>query len=323
MNTAKFRTELQAPTSEIKIGLDDSIITIGSCFSDVIGSYLINNKFNTLVNPFGTVYNPVSIFDLLMEQEWDDNKFVESNGSIFHHDVHSSFFSDSIHELTKELKNIKKQTIKKLNNCDWLIVTLGTAVVYKLKDTGDVVANCHKVPQRKFLKVALSVKEMIHAFEAFYNHIKEINPSIHILFTVSPVRHIKDGLQDNAVSKSKLRVVCDEFQKQYSNVHYFPSYEIMMDDLRDYRFFESDMIHPNEVAENYIWNKFQETYFDNETQQFTKDWKKIKDALAHKPFNHKSEAHQNFLTKTLVELGAFTEKIDVSREESILKEQLI
>jgi hypothetical protein len=323
MNTSRFRTELQTPTSEIKIELDDSVITIGSCFSDVIGSFLINNKFDTLINPFGTVYNPVSIFNLLWEQEWDDNKFVESNGSIFHHDAHASFFSDSITELKNELRDVKKQTINRLNKCNWLIVTVGTAIVYKLKDTGDVVANCHKVPQKNFIKSTLSVKEMISAFEAFYNHIKEVNPSINILLTVSPVRHIKDGLQDNAVSKSKLRVVCNEFQKQYSNVQYFPSYEIMMDDLRDYRFYKADMIHPNEVAENYIWDKFQETYFDNETQKFIKEWKKIKDAIAHRPFNPKSEAHQKFLAKTLIELGAFTEKIDVSREESILKEQLI
>lgn len=322
MNKSDFRTELQVPTSKIKMGLDNSIITIGSCFSDVIGSCLINNKFDTLVNPFGTVYNPVSIFNLLLPHEWDDNKFIDSNGSIFHHDVHSSFFRDSVTELKNELISIKSQTINKLKECKWLIVTFGTAIVYKLKDTGDVVANCHKVPQKKFIKDNLSVKEMIQAFKAFHNHISEVNPLINILLTVSPVRHIKDGLQENAVSKSKLRVVCDEFQKQFSNVHYFPSFEIMMDDLREYRFYKADMIHPNEVAENYIWDKFQETYFDNKTQQFIKDWKKIQNAIAHRPFNPQSDAHQIFIAETLKSLRVFSEDIDVSAEEAILKEQL-
>lgn len=318
-----FRTELKIPISETKVRLNDSIITIGSCFSEVMGSYLTNYKFDTLTNPFGTVYNPISIFNLLFEKEWDDNKFIESNNSAFHYDAHSNFFGNSIAELKSDLINVKHQTINKLNKCNWLIVTLGTSLVYKLKNTGDVVANCHKMPQNNFLKEALLVKEMINCFERFYNHIRVVNASINIMLTVSPVRHIKDGLQHNAVSKSKLRVVCDELEKQYSNVHYFPSYEVMIDDLRDYRFYKPDMIHPNEVAENYIWDKFQATYMDEETQQFIKDWKEIKDAVAHRPFNPKSEGHQRFLAKTLLELGAFTEKVDVSQEEARLKEQLI
>lgn len=322
MNKSEFRTELKIPSSEVKIELNDSIITIGSCFSDVIGSYLTNSKLDALVNPFGTVYNPISIFNLLSEKEWNENKFVESSGSFFHYDVHSAFFNDSINELKNEIDTIKDQTIRKLYKCNWLIVTLGTSLVYKLKDTDDVVANCHKVPQKNFTKTSLSTKEMIEAFELFYNHIKEVNPSINILLTVSPVRHIKDGLQENAVSKSKLRIVCDEIQKQRSNVYYFPSYEFLIDDLRDYRFYEPDMIHPNEVAEKYIWKKFQETYFDDETQQFIAKWNKIQDAIAHRPFNPKSDAHQKFLKETLKSLTVFSEKIDISVEEAILKEQL-
>jgi hypothetical protein len=322
MSKSDFRTELIIPVSDQKINFKASIITLGSCFSDVIGNYLSENKFSTLVNPFGTVYNPISIFNLIVERTWDENKFVKSNGSIFHHDAHSSFFDDSEKELKTRLVEVKSLAIEKIRTANWLIITFGTSIVYKLRDTDQVVSNCHKVPQINFTKHSLSMSEMIKGFKIFYDHIKLLNPSINLLLAVSPVRHIKDGLLENALSKSKLRMLCDEFQKQLTDVHYFPSYEIMMDDLRDYRFYKGDMIHPNEVAEHYIWELFQEVYFDSKTQQFIKEWKKIKDALAHKPFNPKSKNHKNFLYQTLLQLRLFTELVDVTHEEKILKEQL-
>ncbi|MFY0654813.1 MAG: GSCFA domain-containing protein [Cyclobacteriaceae bacterium] len=318
-----FRTEIKIPKSAASLGLNDKVLTIGSCFSDVIGSYLSGYKFKAVVNPFGTVYNPISIFNLLTEEEWNWSRLVEVNDLVFHYDAHSSFCAESNDELKEKLGDLKSQTINKLRSADWLIVTFGTSLVYRLKDTNEIVANCHKIPQSQFEKHALSVKDMLKAFEEFYEEIKVQNPGLKIILTVSPVRHIKDGLVDNAVSKSKLRISCDEIDQQYENVHYFPSYEIMMDDLRDYRFYKPDMIHPNEVAEEYIWQQFQNCYFDDATKKFVQEWGKMKSAISHRPFNVRSAGHQQFLAKTIKDLDRFKAMVDVREEERQLKDQLL
>ncbi|MEQ6120211.1 GSCFA domain-containing protein [Reichenbachiella sp. MALMAid0571] len=323
MNTVSFRTELNLLPFQEKIKLKDSVITIGSCFSDVIGSYLKEYKFNTLINPFGTVYNPISIFNLLKESEWDESKFVEHLGLFFHYDAHSGFCASSRIALRQQLTESKKIVSGELKKADWLVITFGTAFVYRLKESGKIVANCHKVPQNHFIKESLSVKEMSEAFLGLYKELKQNNPKIKLLLTVSPVRHVKDGLENNSVSKSKLRIICDTLQDEYNDVFYFPSYEIMMDDLRDYRFYKKDMIHPSNLAEEYIWNKFQQTYFDSETRDFIKKWKKIKEAIGHKPFNPESEAHQRFLKKTLGELQKMKGQVDINEEEKKLKDQIV
>lgn len=323
MDRPTFRTELQIPHSPEKIGLKDAVVTIGSCFSDVIGGYLQSHKFDATANPFGTVYNPISIFNLVTSRVWEEDKFVESNGSFYHYDAHSSFFASSKDELASSLQRIKGGIDEKILKTSWLVITFGTSLVYRMKSSGDIVANCHKVPQKHFEKHALSMKELMVSFESFYQTIKRINPSIKLLITVSPVRHIKDGLVDNSTSKSKLRVLCDECVSGYQDVHYFPSFEIMLDDLRDYRFYNADMIHPNATAEEYIWNKFQEVYFDQDTRNFVERWGKIRAAIQHRPFNRQSPAHQKFLTSTLKDLDQFRGIIDISEEEKILKDQMI
>ncbi len=323
MNAESFRSELNLPVAQQKMNLRDSVITIGSCFSDVIGSYLKESKINSLSNPFGTVYNPISIFNLLKENEWDESKFVEHSGSFFHYDAHSSFFSTSQKLLSKQLTACKHVVLKELGKADWLVITFGTTDVYRLKGSGKIVSNCHKMPQKHFTKESLSIGEISEAFEGFYKELKENNSKISLLLTVSPVRHIKDGLENNSVSKSKLRVICDTLQAKFNDVFYFPSYEIMMDDLRDYRFYKKDMIHPNDLAEEYIWNKFQQTYLDSETRDFIKKWMKIKEAIGHKPFNSESEAHQRFLINTLDALQKLKKHVNVSQEEKILRDQIV
>lgn len=323
MNTESFRTELNLPVVQEKMNLKDSVITIGSCFSDVIGAYLKESKINSLCNPFGTVYNPISIFNLLMENDWNKGKFVEHSGSFFHYDAHSSFYASSQLSLNQQLTACKDLALKELEKADWLVITFGTTFVYRLKRSGEIVSNCHKIPQKYFTKDSLSIEEISGAFEGFYKELKENNSKIKLLLTVSPVRHIKDGLENNSVSKSKLRVICDILQAKFNDVFYFPSYEIMVDDLRDYRFYKKDMIHPNDLAEEYIWNKFQQTYLDSETRDFIKKWKKIKEAIGHKPFNPESTAHQLFLKNTLDALQRLKKHVNVSQEEKILRDQIV
>jgi hypothetical protein len=194
--------------------------------------------------------------------------------------------------------------------------------VYENKKSKEIVSNCHKKPQINFDKFLLSQKRIVESFEKFYQELKNINKEVRIILTVSPVRHIKDTLELNSVSKSILRLTCHTLSGAYSDIEYFPSNEIMIDDLRDYRFYKADMIHPSEVAIDYIWEKFGETYFGEETLKFIGEWSKIKSALNHKPFQSDSPAHQQFLKETLSKLNQLKSRVDVSEEIEALKEQL-
>ncbi|HNH61933.1 MAG TPA: GSCFA domain-containing protein, partial [Cyclobacteriaceae bacterium] len=197
-----------------------------------------------------------------------------------------------------------------------------TAFVYKRNDTGDIVANCHKVPSANFTKELLTEKKIVESFQGFYQNLKAFNPSCKIILTVSPVRHIKDSIQLNGVSKAILRSACHTISEQHPEVQYFPAFEIMMDDLRDYRFYKSDMLHPAPVAEDYIWEKFSEAYFDKSTQEFLINWKQIVTALNHKPFHGDSDSHRSFLKKLLTDLEDLRGTVNVEEELASVKAQL-
>lgn len=318
-----FRTVLKPKKSENQIKLNDKVMTIGSCFSDVIGNYLSEHKFDVLANPFGTVYNPISIFSYFNKFNFNNEHYTELNQSHFHFDAHSNFFGSDKALLSTKLNQKYSEFSIALKTTDYLILTLGSSFVYTFNKTGKIVANCHKVPQSDFNKRLLSLDEMWSSFDSAFKSIKKINSDVKLLLTVSPVRHIKDGMEENNISKALLRVFCNDVCSKYDSVDYFPSYELMMDDLRDYRFYKPDMIHPNEVAETYIWNFFQETYFSDQTKRFIQDWQKILNAKKHNAFNPSSEAHQNFIKSTIEKLKLFSSLIDVKEEtkhfESLLK----
>lgn len=323
MSKRSFRTELKPKPSPLLVGLKDRVFTIGSCFSDAIGQRLANHKFDTLVNPFGTVYNPVSIFNLLSDSAIDKAKVVERHGHFFHFDFHSSLSAKSKAELLSEIDRIKENALKNLANTNILIVTFGTAWVYEHINFESIVANCHKVPQREFRKRLLGMKEMVEAIDAFIGKLKIVNPKIQLLLTVSPVRHIKDGLVDNHLSKSMLRVLCDFVTSSYDHDHYFPSYEIMIDDLRDYRYYKDDLIHPTPFAEDYIWDIFCETHMDSATRTFVHKWEQIRSAMAHRPFNPDSQNHQKFIRDQLNKLDQLSAQVDVGDEISFFREQIM
>jgi len=323
MDVNNFRTVLKPIKSNQEIGLNDKILTIGSCFSDVLGHYLSRYKFNLLVNPFGTVYNPISIFNYLDDFEFVDEHYSELDENYFHFDAHSKFFAKEKSRLKSLLEIQKMEVNNYLKSANYLIITLGTSFVYTYNKTQKVVANCHKVPQSEFTKNLLSLDEMSAAFQSAQKAINKINPHLKILLTVSPVRHIKDGMEENSVSKSLLRIFCDDAAKQYENVSYFPSYEIMMDDLRDYRFYKPDMIHPNDVAEEYILNFFQEFFFGKSTKSHINDWTKVLNAMKHNPFNLASENHQKFIKYNLLELDKFANMFDVSEEKKYFESQVV
>jgi hypothetical protein len=321
-----FRTEVHPIQSPNKINFSEKILTIGSCFSDTIGNALAENKFSVLVNPFGTTYNPHSIHKLLRyaihNQVVPEHTYLENKGVYSNYDFHSKFSSLQKHDVEHALKETIGATHYFLKDAQWIFLTYGTAWVYERNDTGDIVSNCHKVPTGNFNKVLLSQKKVLESFEEIYTELKSFNPTCKIILTVSPVRHIKDTLQLNSVSKSVLRLACQTITETHSDVLYFPSYEIMMDDLRDYRFYKPDMIHPSEEAEQYIFTKFAEACFDEPTLQFIKQWQPLRQALNHKPFLPESESHQQFLRNTLNQLEALQSKVNLSKEINIIKSQL-
>ncbi len=324
-----FRTEVQATVPKLKLSLQSKLVTLGSCFAEVIGSRLQQNKVQTLSNPFGTIFNPLSACFLLEVAAGRPYAFeqhlVQHNAIWYAYDLHSSLSSPTKAELLQRIEAEMQATRQALQAADLLILTLGTAVGYQLIETGEVVANCHKLPARHFHRVLLTTAKITAAFDAMHVRVKALNPNLNILLTVSPVRHLKETLEINSVSKATLRVACHELQDKHENVHYFPAYEIMLDDLRDYRFYKKDMTHPTETAEDYIWEKFTAAYFDKPFGDFLQEWEKLRRALAHKAFHPASEAHQNFLKSTLKQLKQLqrTYQIDTATEEEQLQNQLI
>ena len=321
-----FRTEIKIEKAKYPISLKHDILTTGSCFSDAIGSKLSENKFNVIVNPFGTTYNPVSIHKLLRaafnNAHPAPHSYFEHNGLFAHYDFHSAFSDPEKENVERAVKSTIRDAHTFLKTAHWIIITYGTAFVYKRNDTGDIVANCHKVPSANFTKELLTEKKIVESFQGFYQNLKAFNPSCKIILTVSPVRHIKDSIQLNGVSKAILRSACHTISEQHPEVQYFPAFEIMMDDLRDYRFYKSDMLHPAPVAEDYIWEKFSEAYFDKSTQEFLINWKQIVTALNHKPFHGDSDSHQSFLKKLLTDLEDLRGTVNVEEELASVKVQL-
>jgi hypothetical protein len=324
MKSNSFRTEISCPATN-PIALKDRILTTGSCFADQFGNWLMNNKFEVLVNPFGTNYNPLSIHKNLIDSttlKIDDSLFIEQQDIWHHFDYHSQWSSQKQEDLINSIHKQHLLVNEYLSNRDILIITYGTAWVYQHKERNSVVANCHKVPAQHFEKRLLSVEEMVQSFNELYSQIRKIKTNIRVILTVSPVRHLKDTLQLNSVSKACLRLVCHELANQHKQVDYFPSFEIMLDDLRDYRFYERDKIHPTEEAVEYICQKFSDQYFTLETINFIETWTSIRQAVAHRPYHPDSAAHQQFLKDLLVRLRSIT-NVSVTEEINFVQSQIL
>jgi hypothetical protein len=322
----EFRTELFIKPYKQSIGIQDRGVTMGSCFADEIAERLAQNKFIVLKNPFGTVYNPVSIHNLLRDSinqtGPSSGHFLERDGLFYHYDFHSDWHAATPSLLNQNLTFQQAIGRDSLVSAQYLIITYGTAWVYENKETKSIVANCHKVPQQNFDKVLLTQKRIVESFETLHKLLKKVNPACRIILSVSPVRHIKDTLELNSVSKSILRLTCHALSESFADVEYFPAYEIMLDDLRDYRFYKPDMIHPSAQAVDYIWEKFGDAYFDAETKSFLLKWSKINMALQHKPFHPEGDSHQKFLKEILVRLSELRVYVDVGDEIEQVKNQI-
>lgn len=282
----KFHLDYTPKKSSFLIDHSKRILLTGSCFSENIGDKLNEYKFETLVNPDGILFNPSSIANslqniILNQKEFDP--FIIQRDGRFYSFLHHSYFSEQKREdLLSRIKIQTEVSNQFLKNADYLIITLGTAYVYKHKSLNKTVANCHKQPQQVFDKKLLKVEQIVSNYCRLIEHLQLFNPELRIVFTVSPVKHLRDGVEENALSKSVLLLSVHELVAKFSNCSYFPSYELVTDDLRDYRFYKKDMAHPNDLAVEYVWNKFSETFFSNDTRVLNEKILKLNTALNHK-----------------------------------------
>lgn len=293
-----FRTEINPPISQSLIEHHHKISTIGSCFAENIGEYFSYYKFNVMSNPFGVLYNPVSVFNALMMLRvkkvfsGDDLIYDQYEWHSFYH--HSDF---SHHDKQKCLDKINKcieDTGNFLTEAGYLIITYGTAFVFEHPEKKIIVSNCHKIPPNQFKRFLLSYQETKNTITDTISLLEQINPELKIIFTISPVRHWRDGAIENQLSKSTLFLALHESIKEKENCFYFPSYEIVMDDLRDYRFYKEDMLHPNKIATNYIWEKFSGSFLSGKCLGLISEVKKVVQAAEHRPRNPDSEKHKKF-----------------------------
>lgn len=322
-----FRTELTPDQSPSPIKLGQKILSIGSCFADCMGQRLQAYKFDTLTNPFGVLFNPLSVTNLLLaslkRKELESDRIIERGGRFYHYDLHSSISGNSRKELMQKSNDILREVEERLHLADHLIITLGTAYVYRHLSTDGYVANCHKTASSEFEKELLQPKIIEAALDSLLNELSNFPAPPAITLTVSPVRHIKDTIPLNSVSKAILRLAAHNIISRHKVACYFPSYELMMDDLRDYRFYKEDMLHPTLQAEKYIWEKFVSSSFSGEAQAFVREWSKMLNAIGHRPLNPGSQEHITFLNKTISRLQSFNTKIDTDQEIKELKSQLL
>ncbi|MFD2917167.1 GSCFA domain-containing protein [Psychroserpens luteus] len=287
------------PNTYNQIDYHSKVLLLGSCFSENIGEKFEYFKFQKLQNPFGILFHPLAIESLITnainEKEYTKDDIFFHNEQWHCYDSHSKFSNASEIELLQNLNNQIRSTHQFLKEASNVIITLGTAWAYRFIETDEFVANCHKIPQKRFSKELLSVEQITESLEAIMSLVKSINPKVAFIFTVSPVRHIKDGFVDNTQSKSHLIAAIHQVIEPRNHNYYFPSYEIMMDELRDYRFYKEDMLHPNAIAVNYIWERFVQVWISEETKTTMKSVDEIQKGLSHRPFNSQSDAHQTFV----------------------------
>ncbi|SEB48339.1 GSCFA family protein [Maribacter dokdonensis] len=292
-------TEIPLSKANNPIDYSSQLLLLGSCFSENIGAKLSYYKFQGIQNPFGILFHPLAIERIIeksVNQEFFTEEDVFNENEQWHSfDAHSSLSNSSKAQIIEDLNNAIGRTSTQVNTASHIIITLGTAWVYRKSSSNKVVANCHKVPQSNFTKELLSVEEAVESLKRVITFVQSVNPRVQFIFTVSPVRHLKDGFLENQRSKAHLIAAIHQVLNE-DRVSYFPSYELMMDVLRDYRFYSKDMIHPNETAIEYIWEKFRLVWIKDSMDDHLKKVDEIQRGLQHRPFNPDSEAHQKFLT---------------------------
>jgi hypothetical protein len=299
----QFQAHISIKPLQPSISYHDKLLLIGSCFTEHIGNYLMDVKFNVLQNPNGILFDPISVCNSL--QSYINNNQYTADDLVYlneawHSWQHHSRFSGIDKDVILNTINQSQQTAHTfLKQADWLVITLGSSFVYQLSDTLQPVANCHKAPSQTFKKHLSTIEETTTAFETVLDQLFQYNPELKVLFTISPVRHLRDGVVDNNRSKARLIEAVHHLINKFDKLHYFPVYELVVDVLRDYRFFDIDLAHPNYAATQFVLEHFAESCMNKDTLQLMDDIKKLVIARNHKPFNPTSNQHQQFLKSQL------------------------
>ncbi len=326
-----FQTEVEVPDFKWKTGYKKRNLFLGSCFTEHIGGKMATMKFPVDINPFGILYNPASVAGALrmlkQEKHFSEKDLIHHKG-LWHSILHHSRFSSPEPQTTLDKINSRiKTSARFLREADFLFLTFGTAWIYEYKKTGQTAANCHKIPAREFSRSRLTPGEISGEYSRLLSEIWTINPSLIVIFTVSPIRHWKDGPVENQRSKAALILAIDQIVKTFGRdrCDYFPAYEIVMDELRNYRFYEEDMIHLSPAAVNHIWEKFQTKLIDGESRKISGEIQKIIRAMNHRPFNKYIPEHQVFLKQSLRKTKSLKEKfsyLNLTIEEQYFLNQL-
>lgn len=267
----QFSTPVNIPLAGFSIEPCERMLFVGSCFADNIGQRFVADKFRAVVNPDGVMYNPASI----------------------------------LHTVDRYVERLEAEDAEAPSTA---VFTLGTNHVYILNETGEIVDNCRKRPQRLFTERELTIDECAEYLCRAIGRLRSVNPDVRVVLTVSPIRYAKYGFHGSQLSKAVLLLAADKVVREHDMVEYFPAYEIVNDELRDYRFYREDMLHPSDQAVEYIWQRFGDTYFSEHTRSFLEEWRPVKAALCHRPFNADSEEHKEFLRKTMEKVDALKAK---------------
>lgn len=312
-------TEIKSPSK--RITYSDNIFLIGSCFTDHIGRRLQELKFNILQNPNGILFDPISVSKSL--NSYIEKKQYKQSDLFFWNELwqswnHHSMFSGMIaEEVINKINDCQLKAYEHLKKADWLIITLGSSFSYHLADKDQPVANCHRAPAQWFKKHLLGIEETILTLEKSIERLQVFNPGLKIIFTISPVRHIRDGVAENNRSKARLIEAVHCLVEKYEHTFYFPAYELVIDVLRDYRFYDIDLVHPNYAATEFVFDKFERSFIAEETKEFMEEIKKIRNGYKHKPFQPETRSHKLFLQNTLEHVKNLQEKLpflDFSKE---------
>ncbi len=325
----EFRTKLPVHRYSFSIGYNTPILSIGSCFAENIGRKLASQKIPILVNPFGILYNPGSIIKAL-ERTLEANPYTEedlvNHNQLWHSfEHHGQFSTTDRQECLSRINASLFRAAEFLLGTSVLNLTLGTAFYFEYRPTGEVVANCHKMPGNLFARKKYEVEEIVENFSRVLCEIRGRHPDVNVVMTVSPVRHVRDGLVPNMQSKATLVLAVEKLTQQLPFVHYFPAYEIMMDDLRDYRFYKSDLLHPSDLAIDYIWEHFQQCVLSEDAQELIPQVTAFAKASEHRPLFPRSENHRKFVANQIRKMENFEKQhplISLATEKKILLDSL-
>ena len=316
-----FRTTIDIKPSETKMTYGDNAMFLGSCFAAYIGKQMNFCKMPTMINPSGTIYNPESILttinSIISNKLTVISDLYSFNNTWISFDHYTDFSSDDPNKLLDKINEQNEKAFTFLKNASFLFITFGTARVYRFKETGALVSNCHKIPGNNFYSELLTVENVVDKWSSILDELSSFNPKLKVVLTISPVRHWKDGAYGNQLSKSVLFLAVEELMKHKTKPSYFPAYEIQMDDLRDYRFYADDMLHPSSAAVDYIWEKFSETYFEKQTIELQQSVQRITKALEHRIMTDSEVKKRIFAEKILKQINSITERtnlIDFSSE---------